>query len=91
MFIFLDKYIGVELLDHRVDALKKKKSYPQRETKKLLEVIDVCYIDCDNNLTDVSVQFQFSRSVMSAQTHQIVYIKHMHFLHINCNSIKLLF
>ena len=54
-FFFLDKYIGVELLDHRVDALKKKKSYPQRETKKLLEVIDVCYIDCDK----ISQMFQF--------------------------------
>ena len=56
VFIFLDKYIGVELLDHRVDALKKKKkTYPQRDTKKLLEVIDVCYIDCYSNLTDVYI------------------------------------
>lgn len=59
VFIFLDKYIGVELLDHRVDALKKKKkkTYPQRDTKKLFEVIDVCYIshDCDSNLTDVCI------------------------------------
>lgn len=42
-------------MDHRVDALKKKKNYPQRDIKKLLEAIDVCYIDCDNNLSDVYI------------------------------------
>ena len=36
VFIFLDKYIGVELLDHRVDALKKKKkkNLPTKGHKK---------------------------------------------------------
>ena len=34
VFIFLDKYIGVELLDHRVDALKKKKILPTKGNKE---------------------------------------------------------
>ena len=34
VFIFLDKYIGVELLDHRVDALKKKKKPTHKGTQK---------------------------------------------------------
>ena len=34
-FFFLDKYIGVELLDHRVDALKKnQKILPTKGNKE---------------------------------------------------------